>query len=107
MTDLRDVVVARSTDGQVIAKAKNAAKVTKYLQAVDRFGNALADADRTALSHLLGTANATQDGLVSALGEGRIAFPQALAYFAGQSARDAQLAAAASGGIASRHYPKL
>ena len=101
------MVVARSTDGQVIAKAKNAAKVAKYLQAVDRFGNALQDADRAALCQLLGAADATQDALATALGEGRIAFPQALAYFAGQSAREAQLAAAASGGIASRHYPKL
>lgn len=111
LADLRDVVVARSTDGQVIAKAKNAAKVVKYLQAFDRFGDALQAADRAALGRLLGrdpaSIEAGQDAPAAALREGRIAFPDALAYFAGQAAREAQLAAAASGGIASRRYPAL
>ncbi len=111
LTDLRDVVVARSTDGQVIAKAKNAAKVVKYLQAFDRFGDALQQADRAALGALLGrdpaSIEAGQDVLAAELDAGQVAFPDALAYFAGQAAREAQLAAAASGGIASRHYPAL
>ena len=111
LADLRDVVVARSTDGQVIAKAKNAAKVVKYLQAFDRFGTALEQADRAALAGLLGygaaSAEAGEQALTPALQAGRIAFPAALAYFAGQAARQAQLAAGASGGIADRHYPAL
>ncbi len=111
LADLRDVVVARSTDGQVIAKAKNAAKVVKYLQAFDRFGDTLEQADRTALAELLGSSTAStkagEDALAAALQAGRIAFPAALAYFAGQAARQAQLAAGASGGIANRHYPPL
>ena len=111
LADLRDVVVARSTDGQVIAKAKNAAKVVKYLQAFDRFGDTLEQADRTALAELLGggpaSTKAGEDALAGALQAGRIAFPAALAYFAGQAARQAQLAAGASGGIANRHYSAL
>ncbi len=111
LTDLRDVVVARSTDGQVVAKAKNAAKIVKYLQAWDRFGGALQEADRAALGRLLRSlptsAEAAQAALAAALREGHIAFPDALAYFAGQAARQAQLAATASGGIASRRYPAL
>lgn len=111
LDDLRDVVVARSTDGQVIAKAKNAAKVVKYLQAFDRFGDALEQADRMALTELLGSSTASaeagEDALAAALQAGRIVFPAALAYFAGQAARQAQLAASASGGIADRHYPAL
>lgn len=106
LADLRDVVVARSTDRQVVAKAKEAAKVLKYLHATDRYGAALAEADDAALTALLGT-DASPDALGAALAEGRIGFPQALDYFAGQAARQAQLAAAASGGIASRYYPAL
>ncbi len=91
LTDLRDVIVGRSTDALVIAKAKEAAKVLKYLQAVDRYGPALDAADLAArpvdIAHL--------------------PFPEALAYFAGEAARQAQLAAASSGGIAFRKYPAL
>lgn len=102
LSDLRDVIVARSTDRQVVAKAKEAAKVLKYLQAADRYGAALATADDAALAALLGP-----DADPNALAAGRIPFPLALAYLAGQAARQAQLAAAASGGIAHRHYPAL
>ena len=83
LAELRDVVVARSTDGQVIAKAKNAAKVIKYLQASHRYG--------------------AQDA--AAPPPPGIGFAEALAHFAVQAAREAQLAASASGGIAHRHYP--
>ena len=105
LADLRDIVVARSTDGQVIAKAKNAAKVLKYLQAQDRYGLAIAAADRVALAALPGVADEADIG--PALGSGRIGLPDALAYFAGRAARQAQLAATASGSIAHRHYPPL
>jgi hypothetical protein len=88
LADLRDVVVARSTDGQVIAKAKNAAKIIKYLQAQDRYGAAIAAAEPDAPS-----AGAS--------------LAETLQYHAGRAARQAQLAATASGGIAHRHYPAL
>lgn len=112
LDDLRDVVVARSTDGQVIAKAKNAAKVIKYLEAWDRIGEQVEQAERRALARLLGTegtATLTQarSDLAAAIAAGRVSFAQALAFFAGQAARDAQLASGASGGIAGRHYPSL
>jgi hypothetical protein len=88
LADLRDVVVARSTDGQVIAKAKNAAKIIKYLQAQDRYGAAIAAAEPDAPN-----AGAS--------------LAETLQYHAGRAARQAQLAATASGGIAHRHYPAL
>jgi len=91
LADLRDVIVPRSTDGQVIAKAKNAAKVLKYLEAWDRLGPAIEAAD-----HGGATGAETEAGFAAALN--RLAM---------QSAREAQLASGASGGIASRHYPAL
>ena len=112
LADLRDVIVARSTDGQVIAKAKNAAKVIKYLEARDRIGEQVDRAERSALAQLLGAAGSAtlpeaRAELVAAIATGRVGFAQALAFFAQQAARDAQLASGASGGIATRHYPSL
>jgi aminoglycoside phosphotransferase (APT) family kinase protein len=112
LDDLRDVIVARSTDGQVIAKAKNAAKVVKYLEAWDRLGPQVEAAERQALARLLGLSPSAalpeaREKLLAAVGAGHLGFAELLGFFAGQAARDAQLASGASGGIASRHYPSL
>jgi hypothetical protein len=112
LDDLRDVIVARSTDGQVIAKAKNAAKVLKYLEAWDRLGPQVEAAERQALAGLLGLSPSialpeAREKLLAAVSAGRLGFAEQLGFFAGQAARDAQLASGASGGIASRHYPSL
>ncbi len=114
LDDLREVVVARSTDSQVIAKAKNAAKVVKYLAAWDRLGAQVEAAEHQALNMLLardGSAGeglqAARQSLLSAIQTQRVNFADALGYFAGQAVRDAQLASDASGGIAGRHYPAL
>ncbi len=109
--DLRDVIVPRSQDGQVVARAKNAAKVLKYLEACDRYGPALEAAERAALARVLPGGPAElgpgRAALADAIVAGRVSFATALEFFAGQAARDAQLAAGASGGIAARHYPAL
>jgi aminoglycoside phosphotransferase (APT) family kinase protein len=114
LDDLRDVVVARSTDGQVIAKAKNAAKVLKYLEAWDRLGAQVEAAEHQALRALLAQDGSPDEGLeasrqslLAAIRARRLNFADALNYFAGQAVRDAQLASGASGGIAARHYPAL
>ena len=109
LADLRDVVVPRSTDSLVVARAKSAAKVLKYLEAWDRLGNAVEAAERAALEALLGMSDlaAARLALVDAIRSGRLSFAEALGFFAGQAARDAQLASGASGGIAARHYPAL
>lgn len=109
LDDLRDVIVARSTDRQVIARAKSAAKVLKYLEAWDRLGGAVEAAERAALEGLLGVSDLEQArlALVSAVRSGGLGFADALEFFAGQASRDAQLASGASGGIAARHYPAL
>ena len=111
IAELRDVVVARSTDGQVIAKAKNAAKVVKFLREHERLGAAITEADLEAQAGLLGSRPATPESgreeLARRIAAGECPVPAALAYFAGQTAREAQLAAAASGGISRRHYPAL
>ena len=111
LADLRDVIVPRSQDSRVISRAKSVAKVVKYLQAVDRYGPAFDRAEREELSACLPDAPAdlarAREAFAGAVAGGAIPFGQALAILAGQAARDAQLAAGASGGIASRHYPAL
>jgi aminoglycoside phosphotransferase (APT) family kinase protein len=109
--DLREVVVAHSTDPAVVASGKAASKVLKYLRAHDRHGAAMETAELRALGDLLGEAPLTLEAgrlrLAGALAANAVAFQPALAFFAAQTAGDALLAADASGGIAGRSYPVL
>ncbi|MCB2049813.1 MAG: phosphotransferase family protein [Novosphingobium sp.] len=106
--DLGNVIVPKSTDKAVIAAAKNAAKVVKYLKAIDRFGPDTERIERDELEALLGSRPATVDqgqaDLCVALKAGDVSFEAALRYFAGAGVRGAQLSAEASGSIAGRHY---
>lgn len=86
LDDLRDVIVPRSSDPAVVVAAKSAAKILKYLQAHDRYGDAMTE-------------------LAAPCPES--CFAEQLKFFAVQTARLAQLASGASGGIADRHYPPL
>jgi aminoglycoside phosphotransferase (APT) family kinase protein len=111
LDDLRDVVAARSQDRGVVAAAKNASKVLKYLQACDRYGAGVEAAETDALSDLLGARPAYVEAgrlaLADALAASTVPFERALAFFALQTAGEGQLAADASGGIATRRYPPL
>jgi aminoglycoside phosphotransferase (APT) family kinase protein len=111
LDELREVVVARSTDPAVVASGKAASKVLKFLRAHDRYGAAAEAAERFALEALLGerlpTLEAARLRLADMLVAGAVAFQPALAFFAAQTAGDALLAADASGGIATRGYPAL
>jgi len=108
---LKRIIDTRGTEGQTIASAKSSAKVVKFLQASDRYGDALVAADLEAISRLLGhmpqSIETGREAVARAVGRAQISFADALTYFAGQAARDAQLAASASGGIAARHYPPI
>ena len=109
LDDLRDVVAAPDADRAVVAAAKNASKVLKYLQAYDRFGASVEAAEMDALAELLGARPAPVEAGRLALAEalGSIPFERALAFFALQTAGEGVLAADASGGIATRRYPPL
>lgn len=111
LDDLRDVVVGRSQDRAVVAAAKNASKVLKYLQACDRYGAGVEAIEVNALNDLLGTPPASVEAgrlaLADALADGSVPFERALAFFALQTAGEGLLAADASGGIATRRYPPL
>ena len=109
--DLRLKMADRSDDPVVVASAKNAAKVLKYLSACDRLGPAIETADLAALTEALGHVPASvetgQAELVQRLAEARIRLDTVLMVFAGIVQRAAQLSAASSGGIAGRKFPEL
>ncbi len=109
--DMRAKMADRSDDPVVVAAAKNAAKVLKYLRECDRLGPAIEAADLDALAAALGarpaSVEAGQAALVRGLEAGRLPMPLVLATFSGIVQRAAQLAAASSGGIAGRTFPDL
>lgn len=109
--DLRDEIAAISKEPRVIAAAKDAARVLKYLREVDRLGGLIEAQDLACLSELLGCKPATVDegqlNLLNAMRGGSIPIGAVMHYFAGSTARDAELAAYASGGMADRNFPDL
>ncbi len=111
LDDLRNVVATPSADRAVVAAAKAASKVIKYLSAYDRYGSALEASEIDALAGLLGERPADltsgRSRLAEALERGGIGVQPALEFFALQTAGEALLAADASGGIADRGYPNL
>jgi aminoglycoside phosphotransferase (APT) family kinase protein len=111
VADLRDEIVAHAADKRAVAAAKNAAKVLKYLREVDRLGTAIEARERAMAARLLGRPVADpEEGRALALETlraGRLGLPEVLALFAESVAHDAQLAAGASGGLATRGFPSL
>ena len=95
----------------VVSAAKNAAKVLKYLREVDRLGPLVQRSNLVALGEILGRAPASVEvgktQVYEAYREGRVSFAAALQCFAACVAREAQLAAGASGGLAARQFPAL
>jgi aminoglycoside phosphotransferase (APT) family kinase protein len=109
--DLRAKMAERTGDAVIVAGAKNAAKVLKYLRESDRLGRAIEAADLEALQGLLGERSRTvaegQAQLVAGMSSGKFTPAQVLGCFAGCVAREAQLSAPSSGGLASRTFPDL
>ena len=109
--DLRREMAERSSDPTIVASAKNAAKVLKYLRACDHLGPAIETADMAALTTALGhrpqSVAQGEATLVQGVMDDSYAIAAVLPTFAGIAQRAAQLAAASSGGIAGRTFPEL
>lgn len=111
ISDLRHEIADVSKDAGVVAAAKNAAKVLKYLKEFDRIGAGAEDANLQLLAELLGTPPAN---VTSGLGQvletyrrGGLSFIAALQCFTSCVAHEAQIAAPSSGGLANRQFPAL
>jgi len=111
LNDLRDEIAEISAEPRVVAAAKNAAKVVKYLRDSDRLRALIEAEDLSALGKILGSppesVQAGQKELFAALKAARIGFEPVLQFFARSTSRAAELAASASGGLARRHFPAL
>ena len=109
ISNLQDDIAAGTKTPGVIAAAKNAAKVVKYLREIDRLGPSIAQLDKDALASLPGVAGADDPdaALCDAILAQAVPFDTALRFFAGRVAREAQLAAPSSGGLATRSFPDL
>ena len=109
--DLRDEIAVPGSDASVVAAAKNAAKVLKYLRDSDRLGATIEARDLAALGALLKQSpGSVEDGHVALLREmraGRVPFAGVIQFFAASAERDAALAASASGGLADRSFPSI
>jgi aminoglycoside phosphotransferase (APT) family kinase protein len=107
---LRDDI-APGTTGRALAAAKNAAKVLKYLREIDRLSPSLEARERAELGRVLGQPVASiadgQRDVVAAYHDGRLGLAEVLAVFALGAAHETQLAAGASGGLATRGFPAL
>lgn len=90
IAELRDRIAGVASEPGVVAAAKNTAKVLKYLREQDRLGPAARAARAEALAAMEMPSLASQ-----------------LAFFAGEVAREAQIAAPSSGGLATRSFPAL
>jgi aminoglycoside phosphotransferase (APT) family kinase protein len=108
---LKQEIADVSGDAGVVAAAKNAAKVLKYLREVDRLGERIDLADQEALSEILKATPVSLEGgkadLVRAMRQQEVQFATVLNFLAGSVAREAQLAASSSGSLATRHFPPL
>ncbi|TWG92066.1 aminoglycoside phosphotransferase (APT) family kinase protein [Mesorhizobium sp. J18] len=111
IASLREEIATATNDPHIIAASKNNAKVLKYLREADRLGALVCQRELADLSALLGSPlPSVEDGraqLIAGLRDRNIPFDTALRFFAQRVANDAQMAALASGGLASRKLPSL
>jgi hypothetical protein len=111
LTQIREILVPRSTDPFVVQRAKGMARVLKYLQQVDRYGDAVAEGELADLRELLGDGVATvADGraeLVKRLAGGAVSDAAALRYFGRRTSRHTELLRPAMGALADRHFDPL
>lgn len=111
LESLKTDVAALASDSRAVAAAKTNAKVVKYLREVDRLGALVAQDELCSLRRLLGRPGiGAAEGhaeLLKRLHPQTLAFPAVLQFFADVAARQAQLAAMSSGGLATRRLPSL
>jgi hypothetical protein len=111
LTQIREIVVPRSTDPFVVQRSKGMARVLKYLQQVDRYGEAAGADELADLRALLGEDVASiADGrasLVKRLAAGEVSDADALRYFGRRTLRNTELLRPAMGVLADRHFDPL
>jgi aminoglycoside phosphotransferase (APT) family kinase protein len=111
LAQIRDVLVPRSSDPFVIARAKGLARVFKHLRDADRLAPRFDEQELDDLEELLGARPATiasgRDALTRRIEKGDLSDRDIVRYFHRNTTRRTELARSSSGALADRHYPEL
>ena len=111
LTQLRDVIVPRTTDPLAQARGKGVARIVKYLARVDTYGPSYEERELQDLATLLGRpADSVVRGradAAAAVAAGTISEEDYIRVLWRRIARETELARPAMGVLADRHWPPL
>ncbi len=111
LTQLRDVIVPRTSDPLAAARGKGIARLIKYLGEADRYGDAYRALELDDLAGVLGSRPASvaegRAEAAAAVAAGRVSDEAYFGLLWRRVARDTELARPAMGVLADRHWPAL
>ena len=111
LTQLRDVIVPRTSDPLAAARGKGIARLIKYLAQVDRYGASYEADELDDLESLLGrrpeSITAGRAAAADAVDAGAVSDVDYLRLLWRRVARETILARPSMGALADRHWPEL
>ena len=111
LTQLRDVIVPRTTDPLAQARGKGVARIIKYLARVDTYGPYYEECERQDLARLLGRRPGSvlsgRADAAAAVAAGTVSEEDYILTLWRRIARETELARPSMGVLADRHWPPL
>ena len=111
LTQLRDVIVPKTTDPLAQARAKGVARIIKYLARVDTFGPHYEECERQDLAALIGrrprSVESGRADAAAAVAAGTVSEEDYILTLWRRIARETELARPSMGVLADRHWPPL
>ena len=111
LTQLRDVIVPRTTDPLALARGKGVARIIKYLARVDSYGPYYEECERQDLATLLarrpGSVASGRADAAAAVAAGTVSEEEYILTLWRRIARETELARPSMGVLADRHWPPL
>jgi aminoglycoside phosphotransferase (APT) family kinase protein len=111
LTQLRDVIVPRTTDPLAQARGKGVARIVKYLARVDTYGSYYEECERQDLAGLLGrhpgSVLSGRADAATAVAAGTVSEVDYILTLWRRIARETELARPSMGVLADRHWPPL
>jgi aminoglycoside phosphotransferase (APT) family kinase protein len=111
LTQLRDVIVARTTDPLAQARGKGVARIIKYLARVDAYGPYYEECELQDLAQVLGrrpdSVGSGRAAVAAAVAAGGVSEKDYVLTLWRRVARETELARPSMGVLADRHWPPL
>jgi aminoglycoside phosphotransferase (APT) family kinase protein len=111
LSQLRDVIVPRTTDPLALARGKGIARIIKYLARVDTYGPSYEECEQRDLEKLLGqrpgAVRAGRADAAGAVATGDVSEKDYILTLWRRVARETELARPSMGVLADRHWPRL